>query len=386
MSNYKLQNMMRLLPYKLKKRIKKTDEGRSGNEIYKRRNRRDYRVVMQYTTWKKIVDSEEPDKFFDKFEEGYVVAINPEEYFGKERTRPSEDLDENFILGKTGFVLYTVKSDYDEYPPLEEWEEVYELNTIGKQKQYDDTWAGDYVLNIKNGNYISPICDTNRSSEKTKKIREYVKEKFNLPVDVKDVPKQAGLGNYDYDYANPETKENVKYQMLYLVLSCKSHKGESFAEYICNNFSDIQHGSDSKYFIKMMNSSKESYINEFDIQFKLFTEECERRGLLDFKQLQDLGVWSIKNSNPICPLCHKPLFVDEFFDDIKQMEGRQVIDNTQKSIVLMHVDALRPGKFNHRHYNLGWGHNYCNLIQGDKDISETIEVLKEIFESHHVNY
>lgn len=386
MSNYKLQNMMKLLPYKLKKRINKTAEGRSGNEIYKRRNRRDYRVVMQYTTWKKLVNSDNPDLFFDKFEEGYVVAINPEEYFGNNHPEPSSDLDPNFKLGKTGFVLYTVLSDYYDYKPLDkEWEQVYELSTKGKPKQVDDTWRGEYVLNIKNGNYISPICDTNRNSKRTKEIQQYVKDTFNLAADIKDIPKQAGLGNYDYDYANPETMENVKYQMLYLVLTCKSHKGESFPEYICNNFADIQDRKDTTAFEKMVQNSRK-YISAFNREFELFTKECERRELLNFEELQELGVWSIKNSNPICPLCHKPLFVDEFFDDIKQMEGRQVIDNTQKSIVLMHVEALRPGKFNHRHYNLGWGHNYCNLIQGDKDISETIEVLKEIFESHHVNY
>ena len=98
--------------------------------------------------------------------------------------------------------------------------------------------------------------------------------------------------------------------------------------------------------------------------------------------MKTLGVWDNEKERIICPLCHEPLYIDEFFDDIKQMEGRQVIDNTQKSIVLMHVDALRPGKFNHRHYNLGWGHNYCNLIQGDKDISKTIDTLKKIIESH----
>ena len=49
----------------------------------------------------------------------------------------------------------------------------------------------------------------------------------------------------------------------------------------------------------------------------------------------------------------------------------------------MHVEALRSGKLNHRPYNLGWGHNYCNLVQGDKDISETLISIKEILESHH---
>ena len=93
MTNYNLQNMMKFLPYKLKKRINKTAEGRSGNEIYKRRNRRDYRVVMQYTTWEKLVNSETENEILNEFKEGYVVAINPEEYFGDNYPHPSKYLD-----------------------------------------------------------------------------------------------------------------------------------------------------------------------------------------------------------------------------------------------------------------------------------------------------
>ena len=381
MIDYELSKIMNLLPYKLKKRINKTAEGRQGNEIYNRRNRRDYRVLMQYTTWNQLISSVEGRTFLKNFEEGYVVIINPEDYFGNNYPNKSNRLSKEFILGKTGFVLYSVLSDYKTYPPLKEWNEVYELNTTGKPIN-DDTWSGDYALNIKNGNYISPICETNRNSKDTKLVQQKVKDMFNLDIPVKEVPKQAGLGNYDYDYANVETKENVKFQMLYLILRCQSHKGESFPEYIFNNFIDIQDPKDGKTFIKMMQSSKEEYINKFNKEFKLFSKACEERNLLNYNELNHLGVWNSKESRIICPLCHKPLFADEFFDDVKQMEGRQVIDNTQKSIVLMHVDALRPKKLNHRPYNLGWGHMYCNTIQGDKDISETIEVLEEIIDSH----
>ena len=35
-------DVMKIIPYKLAKRINKTGEGRSGLEIYKRRNRRSF--------------------------------------------------------------------------------------------------------------------------------------------------------------------------------------------------------------------------------------------------------------------------------------------------------------------------------------------------------
>lgn len=62
MPTYKLNRIKKFLPYKVKKRIDKTREGRSGNEIYKRRNRRSYRVLMQYYTWNSIVEDPAKEK------------------------------------------------------------------------------------------------------------------------------------------------------------------------------------------------------------------------------------------------------------------------------------------------------------------------------------
>lgn len=92
------------VPYKLRKRINKTAEGRSGLEIYKRRNRRDYRVIIQYKTWIYLLESN-PSKL-DVYEEGFVVMITPAEYFGDNYPNESSVLSKNFVLGKTGFIYY----------------------------------------------------------------------------------------------------------------------------------------------------------------------------------------------------------------------------------------------------------------------------------------
>ena len=378
MPTYKLNRIKKFLPYKVKKRIDKTREGRSGNEIYKRRNRRSYRVLMQYYTWNSIVEDPAKEKFLDNFEEGYAVLVEPETYFGNNYPEKSDELNEKFTLGHTGFVFYTLLSEYMKYKPLAEWESVYELKNTGN-KEFN-TWIGDYALNIKNGNYISTICGKNRSRAEKEELATRLKKEFNLDK----VPEQCGLGNYDYDYANPETIENVQYQMLYLILNSKSKNNETFAEFVYNNYIDIRvDGKDVKTFDDYMRGNKDKYLSDFEAEFNLFKRECERRNLLDFDRLSELGVWNKATGKAICPLCHKPVYAEEFFDDILQAEGRQVLDNTQKSIVLMHFEALRSGKLNHRPYNLGWGHNYCNLVQGDKDISETLISIKEILESHH---
>ena len=124
------------------------------------------------------------------------------------------------------------------------------------------------------------------------------------------------------------------------------------------------------------------YISNFYEMYEELKRYCsDELGLLNYTDLQSIS--AINNSHQtICPLCRKPLHLDEFFGEILQAEGRQVLDNTQREIVLMHITALRSGYLNHRCYNLGWGHNYCNLIQGDKSLSETIDELRRILTSY----
>lgn len=380
MSVNRLNSMFKFLPYKVIIRIQKTGLGRQGNKIYNRRNRRSYRVLMQYNIWDSLIDNPSKKEFLDKFEEGYAVLVKPETYFGNNYPEKSDDLNEKFKLGYNGFIFYTLIKDFNKYPPLPEWEEVFELSTKGNCDF--NTWAGDYALNIKNGangNKISLICKANHSKNEKSEIKKIMKEKFNLDRH----PGQCGLGNYDFDYANEETIEDVKYQMLYLLLNSKSENNESFPEYIYNNIDFVKNDDEDKEpFKEYMKEDKETYIKKFEAEFKLFTEECERRNLLDFEELSKLGVWNKETNEAICPLCKKPIYANKFFEDVEQPEGREVDDNTQKDIVLMHVDALRSRELNHRPYNLGWGHNYCNLIQGYKDISKTIDTIEEILESN----
>lgn len=44
----------------------------------------------------------------------------------------------------------------------------------------------------------------------------------------------------------------------------------------------------------------------------------------------------------------------------------------------MEGDELRIGVFNHRTYNLGWGHHHCNVVVKDAGIQATIEWMDTI--------
>ena len=370
------------LPYKLKKRINKTAEGRSGLEIYKKRNRRDYRVIVQYKTFKNS-----PISLFDNYKEGYVVLISPQEYFGNNYPNESDELYADFKLGENGFIYYGSIDEYNTYKPLENWLEVLELSTTGNQE--NNTWIGQYVLNIKNTNpkKISEICTSPSSAQKKEEKKNSWNEKlhnYDESIQIPDVS-QCGLGNYDYDYANKEMIIKVKLQMLMLVFLCKSKNGESFPEYVINNFDEIKNEKEETKTLLNKIGNPDQYIEEFTAAITELKDKCEESGLLLYNEFIESGCWETK---PICPLCCKEIYLDDFFSEIKQMEGREVLDNTQREIVLMHINPLKPGEFNHRIYNLGWGHNFCNLIQGDNTIDNTIHQLEEIVKSykdHHLS-
>lgn len=372
-----LNEVLKLMPHKISKRIKKTAEGRSGLEIYKRRNRRNYRALMQYSTWNRII-IEKGDSFFDFFEEGYIVMITPNEYYANNYPYRSNEVNYKFILGQTGFLYYSSKDELNKYPPQSN-KELVELST-----QYNNekpTWIGDIVFNIKNTDIpkISYICKT----EKERTILDKEKNEEILLNLIKEyeyvnLPKQAGIGNYDFDYAGAEMIEQVKYQMFYLMTRAIRRGNDEIKKIIYINKQNL----DPKNDIRLIDSIKsDEFLISFSKVFRSFENEVILKGLYDTELLHEIG--ALNNQNElICPLCKNVIDFEEFFIEIEQQEGRQVMDNTQRSIVLMHVKALKPGEFNHKTYNLAWGHNWCNLIQGDKDIDETIEMLKEIIDNH----
>ena len=380
MSNV-LNDVFKVLPYKITKKISKTGEARSGADIYKRRNNRSYRGLMQYTTWRKLKTGEITPDILDEYTSGCLVMISPREYFGNSYPNRSDYLLREFELGRTGFVYYNNIDEYNQFPPLEEWREVYEISTKGK-KDNDDSWVGEYCLNIRNSipKRISEIC---KDKEAKMGIDELIETLKSYGIDVSNtskLPQQCGIGNYDYDFANETMIENVKLQMLYLIMTCEDIEGIGFRNYLKNNYPKFLDKKHDSYFSKIITS--EHYDSLYKEKLDLLKNECEKRDLLDFVKLQKVNAWSLKLHRPICPLCSKPMNASNFFEEILQAEGRQVQDNTQREIVLMHISALRPGKLNHRVYNLGWGHNFCNSIQGDKNIDETIAALEEIIENY----
>lgn len=101
----------------------------------------------------------------------------------------------------------------------------------------------------------------------------------------------------------------------------------------------------------------------------------------DEKILKDVRILN-EFGHAICPLCLKPLSANGFFNRLEQAEGREVPDLTVTQLNLFHIQELRMGEFNHRPYNLGWGHHHCNTVTKDSGIIETLKWMDEIIKEN----
>jgi hypothetical protein len=356
----------KIFPQTLRKKLAKTTEARTGKGIYKRRNSRVYRVIMHLETYKRII--KDNPIFLKEFSNGYAVRVKPTEYF------PEKSLPEGLVLGNNAFIYYKTAKDLRDFPVDDNWTEVYELYTSNNSNKEGKEWVGEYAYFVSNTKpqRVSKICETGTTLNK--ETEKWLKETYKLTV----VPQQAGLGNFDYDYCSKEEMKNIQYQLSYLILSVV---GIEKALYDLCIDPEIQDSFDSEAVIEAIKGY--SFFEAFIFKHKLELEKyCEDNGLIDLDKLDKIRAWDLNTNQPICPLCRSTLDPKDFFETVNQVEGREEEDNTQSAIALMHIEALQPGKLNHRTYNLGWGHKHCNTIQADKDIEDVIEELKRILISN----
>jgi ribosomal protein L34 len=104
---------------------------------------------------------------------------------------------------------------------------------------------------------------------------------------------------------------------------------------------------------------------------------CEDGQLLDYDRLIKSRILN-EQRRTICPLCLEELSSQGFFSRMEQAEGREVLDLTVTQLNLFHIEELRMGAFNHRPYNLGWGHHHCNVVGKDSGIAETLEWMRKV--------
>jgi hypothetical protein len=336
-------------------KVTKTKLARAGKGIYNRHNGKAYRVIIHYNTYIKIV--EENIKILNRYEDGYVVMVKPNQYFNN-NGEVQKSFHKSLKLGKNSFLYFESSNDWKKYEKYcKNFKPVYELHTgDGCKEPHDEQWIGEIAKFIPNAQppQYSLICTSGDDKKRTPEEKEEHKNLQNKYGNkFGKIPKQAGLGNLDIDYASREDLEKICYQLSLMIFKVSGMKEE---------------------LIKRDQNLTISKINEVE---KHVIDFCEKNNLYDIKKLSEIRAIN-KKGIPLCPLCLEELNAQSFFEKKKQDEGRETTHNTQAQIHLMHIEPLRPMKFNHRVYNLGWGHEFCNKIQGERSIKDTLDDLRRI--------
>jgi len=305
------------IPEAVRTKIYKTGQTRGADDdvIYQNRVLRNSTVLIPYKDYQLCKNA--PTKA-GVYENGFIVLIKPEEYFNPIIQESLKG--DHLFLGKNMLVFYETRSQWKDYPILNGWKAASERKSPLK------------------GQYVARIPAT--TSEGESKIIEG----FTTSA-------MKGAGVRVYEYADAATINLCKWQLEFLFWSCKD----------IDKLIELQ-GLDCELVSK---------------RIELVKEEAHKQGLDNKEQLVAARIID-EDGYTICPLCLKHISAIGFCDRIQQAEGREVPDLTVTEVSLFHIRELRTGEFNHRPYNLGWGHHHCNVVVKDSGIEKTLEWMREV--------
>lgn len=310
------------LPDLLKSKIYKTGQTRGADDdvIFQNRVGRNGTVLIPYQFWNPPFSL---PNGATSFENGYIVLIPPKIYFGTMSIDTELD-SKGLVLGTNSVVFYETRSDWMRHNP----------------EQLGWTPAESRTPPL-GGQFVARIPATTSASDGDKINRGFTSRN----------PKGAGIRLYEY--ASLETIQACRDQLEALFWMCQDAVEVA-----------IENGM-----------SEELALNRR--AFSLNT--CQMAGLLDYSQMVKSRVIGEDNVTT-CPLCLERLSARGFFNRMAQAEGREVPDLTITEINLFHVVELRYGVFNHRPYNMGWGHHHCNVVTKDSGIMGTLSWMKGVID------
>lgn len=311
--------MMSRLPKLLNSKIYKSGQTRGADDdvIYQNRVNRNNTVLIPFHVWQKdggLRDSA------NLFENGYIVLISPDDYYNFEN--PEKVLAEyNLILGENCLLFYETRSEWNAHNPQDE----------GMKP----------ALNRRSplgGEYVARIPAT--TAEKDYKISIGFTE-----------TSQKGAGIRLYEYASLLTINNCRLQLEAIFWCCR----------------------DAVSVVQEFGMNKEDALARKKDCF----DKCKSLELLDMKKMRRHRILDDDNET-ICPLCLQKISGYGFFNRLQQAAGREVPDLTVTEINLFHIDELKYGAYNHKPYNLGWGHHHCNVVVKDAGIEATLQWMREV--------
>lgn len=303
-------------------KLYKTGQTRGADDdvIYQNRVKRNSTVLIPYSEYEQCKYA--PNKN-GEYENGYIVLIKPEKYFC-----PSTIVElrkKGLKLGENLLVFYETREQYKNYPVRDKWKP-----------------ANSRTAPL-GGEYVARIPATTESGQ-TKII-----EGFNTS-------KLKGAGIRVYEYADDATISDCKLQLEFLFWSCY----------------------DIEAFLNLCSNEERTMLYE---RMRRIKRDAASKGLADMDKLIEKRIVN-DDGKTVCPLCLKPISALEFASKMIQAKGREVPDLTVTNISLFHIQELRTGEFNHKPYNLGWGHHHCNITVADKGVQGTLEWMKEVLEAN----
>ncbi|MDE0118224.1 MAG: BstXI family restriction endonuclease [bacterium] len=298
--------------------------GAEKNTIYQNRVTRNNTVLIPRKSW----DACKPEAA-EAYEKGFVVLVEPSWYFAGAGSH--EHLESQGIhLGVNALLLYEVRSDWEEYGPLD-------------TRLHDGTplAVADSRTAPLGGNYFARIHAT------TSDAAEQVIEGFNNSS-------LRGAGIRVFEYASSETIYRCKVQLEALLWLCRNALQDLSPEFVNSD--------------------------EAGQAMDLALHAAEDAGLLDIPRLLEARIIN-SELETCCPLCLEPIYVSAFLQRTEQAEGRETRDLTTTEVSLFHISELRVGTLGHRPYNLGWGHHHCNVVVKDDGIEGALAWMRQVLDN-----
>jgi hypothetical protein len=260
------------------------------------------------------------------YENGFIVLVKPEHYF--ETPHFTKILESKGLrLGENTLLFYETREQWNRFNPQHQnWKPAQNRRT---------PLEGEYVARI-------PATTAQKSGK--------INQGFTSTG-------KKGAGIRVYEYAPRETLQKTMFQLEWLYWQCSDAQRVSIAQ-----------GMKPEDALKRATALQ---------------QKCEQAHLADYSQLQAVRILNRENQT-ICPLCLEPLSAAGFYSRMEQAEGRDVPDLTVTQLNLFHIHELRIGQFNHKIYNLGWGHHHCNVVTKDMGIFDTLSWMAQVVDKNEL--
>ncbi|MEZ8267852.1 BstXI family restriction endonuclease [Vibrio cyclitrophicus] len=303
------------LPQLLNRKIYKTGQTRGADDdvIYQNRVSRNSTVLIPYELWDQVAFVPEGEVGFER---GFIALIKPIDYFQNPNIQ-QELSSRNLVIGENALIFYQLRSDWDNYNP----------------EQF-----GWYPANRREsplgGSYVARVAGTTAQGGNGGKISRG----FNTTG-------MKGAGIRLFEYAPQSKIEACRIQLESVFWMCQD---------------SIEAATGFGMSLEDANARKRGIF-----------QKAEDTGLLDMERLYRARMID-RHGVTVCPLCLDRLSGHGFFNRMAQAMGRQVHDLTVTEVNLFHIDEIRYGVYNHKPYNLGWGHHHCNVVVKDSGIQDTL--------------